>query len=133
MINRQDFVERRKQKRSKVKDDAFVKFYKPRFFNLGKPRIIKSAAIIDISLGGLAFQYVGCAMMSHDLYELSIANTTGAIKIDKVPFQAVSDFSISRLSNSNFIRKCVIKFGWLNPAQKSQLASFIQNHTMGED
>ena len=129
----QDFVERRKQHRFKVKEDAFVKLYTPRFFKLGKPRIIKSATIIDISIGGLAFQYVDCVMLSHDFYELSIFNTTGAIKIDKVPFKAVSDFSISRLSNSKFIRRCGIKFGGLNPAQKSELASLIQNHAIGED
>ena len=57
IISKKDFVERRKQLRVKIKEGAFVELHKPRLFNLGKPRIIKSFSIIDISVNGLAFQY----------------------------------------------------------------------------
>jgi len=57
MFIRSNFAERRKYNRFKVAEGAFAKFHKPRLFKLIKPRIVKSAPIIDISLEGLAFQY----------------------------------------------------------------------------
>ena len=134
MISKKDFVERRKQLRVKIKEGAFVEFHKPRLFNLGKPRIIKSFSIIDMSLNGLAFQYADRNMWSYDFNQLSISKTISKTddKIEKVPFKAVSDFSVSRLANSRFIRRCGVKFGKLTLAQKSQLVSFIRNHAISE-
>ena len=130
MITRKDFVEQRKQNRLKVKEGALVEFHKPRLLNLGNPRIAYSAAIIDISIGGLAFEYTGRHMLSPDFYKLSISTTSDKIKIYEVPFKAVSDFPISRLSNSEFIRRRGIKFGELTPNQKFQLETFINKHSI---
>jgi len=132
MTIKKHIVERRKQSRFKIKGRAFVEFQKHRFFKLGKPHVIKSAEIIDVSLEGLAFQYTDRNMWAHDFNELSISKTDDDIKIGNIPFKAVSDFSVSRLSNSMFIRRCGIKFGELTPAQKLQLDYFIRNHTVGE-
>ena len=128
MISRKGFVERRKQNRFKVKEGAFVEFYKPPLFKWGKPRIVKTASIIDISIEGLAFQYIDLKMLSFDFYELSVFKSAGEIKINKIPFKAVSDFSISRLSNSKLIRRCGIKFEKLTPYQQSQLRRLIQHY-----
>jgi len=132
MITRKDFVERRRYNRAKIKGEAFVELYKPRFFKLGKPRFVKSASIVDISLGGLAFQYTDQNMWTADFNKLSIAKTAEKIKIDRVPFIAVSDFLTSRISDSSFTRRRGVKFGELTSTQKSQLAYFIQNQTMSE-
>ena len=132
MIAKSNFVERRKHNRVIIKEGAFVEFYKPRLFKLGKPRILKSASIIDISTGGLAFQYIDRNMWSPDFFELSISKTADKIKIDEVQFKAVSDFSISRLSNSKFTRRRGVKFEKLTSTQKSQLFHLIQNQTIGD-
>jgi hypothetical protein len=68
-------------------------------------------------------------MWSPEYNKLSISKTPDEIKIDKVPFKAVSDFSESRLPNAKFLRRCGIKFGELTPNQKNQLYYFIQEHT----
>lgn len=130
MTTRKDLVERRRHNRAKIKGEAFVEFYKPRLFKLGKPRIVFSAAIIDISGGGLAFEYNGRHMLFPDFYQLSISTTADKIKIGEVPFKVASDFSISRLSNSKFIRRCGVQFGELTPNKKFQLDAFIKNHTI---
>ena len=134
IVSKKDFVERRKQLRVKIKEGAFVEFHKPRLFNLGKPRIIKSFSIIDISVKGLAFQYVDRNMWSHDFNPLSISKSISKTddKIGKVPFKAVSDFIVSRHANSILIKRCGVKFGKLTLAQKSQLVSFIRNHAISE-
>ena len=130
MIAKGNSVERRKHDRVKVKEDAIVELYKPRLFKLGKPRIVKSAPIVDISLGGLAFQYTDRSMWTADFNALSIARTSEKIKIDSLPFIAVSDFLRSSISDSTFTRRRGVKFGELTSTQKSQLANFIQNQTV---
>ena len=132
MITRKDFAERRRHNRVRIKEGAFVEIYKPRLFKLGKPRTAYAGAIIDISGGGLAFEYSGHHMLSPDFYKLSIATTANKRKIDEVPFKAVSDFPISRLSESKFIRRRGVQFGELTPNQKLQLDSFIKNRTIVE-
>jgi len=130
MTTRKDSIERRRHNRAKIKGEAFVEFNKPRLIKLGKPRIAYSAAIIDISGGGLAFEYADRHMLSPDFYQLSISTTANNIKISEVPFKAVSDFPISRLSNSKFIRRRGVQFGELTPNKKFQLGAFIKNHTI---
>jgi len=132
MIVKSNFVERRKHNRVIIKEGAFVEFYKPRLFKLGKPRIVKSASIIDISKGGLAFQYIDRNMWPLDFFELSISKTADKIKIAEVQFKAVSDFSISQLSNSKFTRRRGVKFEKLTPTQQSQLSQLIQNQKIGD-
>ncbi len=126
MTIKSNIIERRKQHRFKVKEGAFAEFHKPRFFKLGKSRMVKSAPIINISIEGLAFEYTDGDMWSPEFNELSISKTADDIQIEKVPFKAISDFLTSRPSDSMFIRRCGVKFGDLTPTQKDQLHRFIQ-------
>ena len=118
MFIRSNFAERRKYNRFKVAEGAFAKFHKPRLFKLIKPRIVKSAPIIDISLEGLAFQYTDRTMWSPNFNELSISKAAVDVKIDNVPFKTISDFLASRFSDSTLIRRCGVKFGKLTPSEK---------------
>jgi len=124
------FVERRKKNRFKVKEGALVQFYKPPRFKLGKPRVIKSAPIIDISVGGLRFEYIARNMWPHNFDSLVISKASDKTRIDNVPFKAVSDFPISTLPNSTTLRSCGVKFMGLSPNQKSYLDSFIRDYTI---
>jgi len=129
MIIKSNFVERRKSYRFKAKEGTFAEFHKSSIFRLGKSRIVKSAQIVDISFDGLAFQYIDHTMWTPNFNELSISKAIDGIKIEKIPFKALSDFSISRLPNSLLKRRCGVKFGALTPNQKNQLHYFIQDHT----
>lgn len=125
-----NFVDRRLRHRFKAKEGSLVKFHKRRLFNLGKPHVAKSGSIIDISLEGLSFQYAARDMWSPDFHELSISSSEAAdgIKIDNLPFKAVSDFATTRLSPFMFNRRCGIKFKMLTLSQKHQLQRFIQHY-----
>jgi len=130
MIIRSHFIDRRKCVRFRAKEGTLAQFYKPRIFKLGRPGIVKSAQIFDICLDGLAFQYIDQNMWTPDFNELSISKGADEIKINKVPFKAVSDFSMFRFRKSLFKRRCGVKFEKLAPSQKHQLHYFIMKHTI---
>ena len=119
------FAELRKQNRFKIREGIIVAFQKPRLFNLGRPRIVKTASIIDINRRGLAFQYMSHKMWPADFNKLSILQITDEIEIDNVPYEVVSDFKASNFTKSKPIRKCGVKFGELTLNQ-----SILLNHLL---
>ena len=119
------FAELRKQGRFKIRDGIIVAFQKPRLFNLGKPRIVKTASITDINKRGLSFQYISNKMWPTDFNKLSILQTTDEIEIDNVPYEVVSDFKASNFTKSKPIRKCGVKFRELTLNQ-----SILLNHLL---
>lgn len=124
------FPERRRKNRFKTKKGALVQFIKLAPFKLGKPRVIKSAPIIDISLGGLRFEYIAHDMWTLNFDSLTISKASDKIRIDKVPFMAISDFPISKFPDGTTLRSCGVKFMGLSPYQKSHLNSFVRDHTI---
>ncbi len=130
MIIRSNFADRRKHHRFKVKEGALAEFYKPSLFKLGKPRVAKSAPLVELSAGGLTFQYISRNLWTQNLNELSISRPDNKLKIDKLPFKTVTDFSISRVENAMSLRRCGVKFEELTPTQKNQLHYFILDHTI---
>lgn len=125
MATTKGFVERRKYKRFKA-DETVAEFYKSRFFKIGKPRLVKSVPVVDISYGGIGFQYVARDMWPIDFDTLTISNVPDEISIDNVPFKTVADFPISKGANSKSTRRCCVKFGDLTPKQQSDLSALIQ-------
>lgn len=130
MSKKKNYVEMRKWHRFNVKEGAIVEFKKPRLFKLLKPRIVKFAPIIDISRGGLAFQYIDDEMWPATFNILSLRKTSEGFDIDNIPIRIVSDRAITSLSGAMFIRRCGIKFEELASFQKSQIDSFISIHTL---
>lgn len=130
MIIKSNFAERRKHHRFKVKEGALAEFYKPSLFKLRKPRITKSAPIVELSGGGLTFQYISRNLWTPNLNELSISEPDNKLKIGKLPFKTITDYSVSRVENAMSLRRCGVKFEELTPNQKYQLHYFIQNHTI---
>jgi len=129
-IERKRLIERRRPGRFKAKEGVVVEFSKPRFFNLLKPRVVKSAHIIDISNEGLAFEYEGRKMWTTDFKELSISVSGDDEKIDSVPFKIISDRKIANFSESVYGRRCGVQFGQLAAHHRSQIHHFIKNHTI---
>ncbi len=130
MVKRKEHIEMRKWHRFNVKEGAIVEFRKPRLFKFLKHRLVKFAPIIDISRGGLAFQYIDDKMWTDAFHMLAIKRTSEEFEIDNIPIRIVSDRAITSLSAAMFIRRCGIKFEELAPFQKSQIDSFISLHTL---
>ena len=123
------FAELRQQDRFRIREGIIVAFQKPRLFNLGKPRTVKTASIIDINRKGLSFQYISHKMWPPDFNKLSILQTTDEIEIDNVPYEVVSDFKASNYAKSKPIRKCGVKFGELTLNQAILLNHLLLNYT----
>jgi hypothetical protein len=123
------FAELRKQNRFKLREGIIVAFQKPRLFNLGRPRIVKTASIIDINRRGLAFKYMSHKMWPADFNKLSILQTTDEIEIDNLPYEVVSDFKAPNFTKSKPIRKCGVKFGELTLNQTILLNHLLLDYT----
>lgn len=123
------FAELRKQNRFIIREGVIVAFQKPRLFNLGKHRIVKTASIIDINRRGLAFQYISHKMWPADFNKLAILKTTDEIEIDNVTYVVVSDLKSPNFTNIKPIRKCGIKFGELTLNQTILVNHLLLNYT----
>ena len=124
MIEAQELVEKRKHKRMEVKDGAFV---------LLGPHSTKLGRIIDIGMGGLSFSHMASERPSIGLFELDIFIIDGDFYLERVLFEATSDFKTYENPFSSItMRRSGVRFGELGHNQVSQLEHFIQNYTIGE-
>ncbi len=124
MTSRNELVERRKHRRYQVPTDAFVGIG-PDFIKVGRGR--------DISMGGLAFSYVGSEEPSNGSY-LDVFLTDSNLYLGHLPINPISDCELVNKTpfSSITMRRCAVKFRKLNRSQKSRLEHFIQNHAVGE-
>lgn len=102
--------------------------YKPSLFNLGKPVMVKLGPIKDIGMQGLAVQYVDQKNLLRNVGELSIVIPDDQIIVDKIKFEAVTDFEVANLPDSRKIRTLCVHFHKLLPMQKIQLERFIDEY-----
>ncbi|MCP4111101.1 MAG: PilZ domain-containing protein [Desulfobacteraceae bacterium] len=115
-------TERRKYRRYRAIDGIITM--------LGFPSKIMGS-ILDMSHGGLSFQYIVDNEPPYESMELDILYTDKLIYIDKVPFKAVFDIDICDGTSSALfpLRRCGVKFGELTNEQKGQLEHLILNYT----
>ncbi len=124
MIEAQKLVERRKYRRTQVRDGAFV---------LLGPNSTKLGRIIDIGIGGLAFSHMARERPSSELFELDIFIIDSDFYLERVLFETISDFKTHENPFSSItMRRSGVRFGELGHNQVSQLEKFIQNHTISE-
>lgn len=102
--------------------------HKPSLLKLGKTVMVKLGPIKDIGMQGLAVQYVDQKNLLRNVNELSIAIPDGRIVVDKIKFEAVTDFEVGELPKSGKIRTLCVHFTRLLPLQKIQLERFIDEH-----
>jgi hypothetical protein len=121
--DRKQVEEQREHKRFQVPKSAFV--------GLG-PYDTKVGQIIDMSMGGLAFRYVGSEEPSDG--ELDIFLSERDYYVGKIRFKTVSDFEMATQAPSCPVtmRRTGVQFRKLTHHQTSQLEYFIQNYTLGE-
>ena len=99
MMERKDFIERRKQNRFKVRDDAFVSI---------KSDKDKIGPIGDISGDGFAFTYVGKKDQIYGPLEVDIFYAGSGLYVQKIQSKTISDFKIDKKAprGSLAIRQC---------------------------
>ncbi len=119
-----EFVERRRFRRFKVKDGAFA---------ASIPDSKKLGQIIEMAKGGLSFIYIDPG----DAFEetaLEIFVADGEFYISKLPVNVVSDTPVpNRLSiNPIAVRRQGVEFADLTPEQISAIDSFLQHYTVGD-
>lgn len=126
-MNKKVLVERRKHKRFKVKDGAFVMF---------RPQCLRSTMsgrITDISKGGLSFLYLADEECVKGSFELSILVPYRGFNVLNVPAKTVSDFEIpgDGPASSMITRRRSVQFVGLTQNHVSELESFVRDYTVG--
>ncbi len=121
MMNRNNFIERRKQDRFKVRDGAFASV---------KSDEDKTGPIRDISRDGFAFRYIGKEGEIYGPLEVDIFYAGSGLYVQKVRSKTISDFKIDKKapSSSLAIRQCCVQFCELTDDQISSLDNFIQKY-----
>jgi hypothetical protein len=131
MTKRKGVAERRQHKRFQVHDGAFA-VLRPRSDIWGQVIDIVGQ-IADISRTGLMFRYIAGENPSHEPFELDIVLAGDGFRLDKIPFQTVSDVDVADESSftPTTVRRQGVQFGALTHDQTAQLQHFILNHTTG--
>ncbi len=132
MIPNREIVDHREHQRYRVPTNSYI--------SLGSDDPIMGQ-IIDISVGGIAFRYMGSAELPDESH-LDIFLTEGDLCLSKVPFRTVSDYEIPNTVlcktvdpipiSCRTMRRSGLQFGELTPDQQAQLEQCLQNHTIGE-
>lgn len=120
-----EFVERRRLKRFKVKEGIFAVLM---------PDSQKLGQILDMGKGGLSFLYIDSGTAPDESRELDIFVAGQKFYLAKLPVQIVSDIRIPNKIPINpiVIRRHGIQFRELTSDQASLLEAFIQQYTAGE-
>jgi len=126
-MKKKNRVERRKHQRFRVREGVFAV--------LG-PDSAKIGTIIDISMTGLAFNYIYMDDPSDGedkSFELNIFFAEESLYLKKIKFQVVTDQQPPKIPFSSInLRRCGVRFDNLKPSQTSELEHFIRNYTVGE-
>ena len=126
VVNRSEFVERRKFERFQVNDGGVALVTSP------GPYSTVVGDIMDISMAGLSFRYVSGQAVSEKVSELTIASPDYEICLRNLPIETISDFEMAKMPfGSMSPRRHSLKFGGLTEDQTSHLEHFIMNHTAG--
>lgn len=129
MIKNNRMKQDRRYDRYQLSGGARVMVPVPRLSGLLKPKWIELGPVIDVSYGGLAFQYVEKDDFGTDMQEITVRVPPNQPVLEKIPVQTVSDSVVSEIPAMGKIRRCGVKFGELNRKQKISLVKFLQNYT----
>ena len=120
---------RRKWKRFTIQSGALVILQKPRVMGfLGQARV-KFGPIVNISMGGLAVQYIENKPRTKKYKELSILIPGNKPILDRISFEVIADFSIAELPDGKKIRNRCVKFNQMTSYHTFQLDDFIREYS----
>ena len=119
-------TERRKFQRFKVAYGAYA---------VAGPEAAKLGQIKDISMGGLAFNYLADEARSQRCNELDIIIRQYSMRIEHLPVKTISDFELAQQNvfSTVKLRQLGVQFGELTPDQTSQLEHLLKTHTSWTD
>ncbi len=119
-------VDRRRHERFKLKEDGASVLFKP------YPAI--SGRIIDISNGGLAFDYLAEKRETTDSLVLRLVSTSFDPSSASVSAKTIWDVRIGQKSplGSEATRRCGVAFEDMTDDRKSDMNRFIKAHTTGK-
>lgn len=123
-------IQRRKWKRFKIKGSAIVMLHKERVIAIGQPKLIELGPVIDISIGGLAVQYLESKQRSGDATTLSISIPNGGIAVRDLDFRVITDKLMAKLPDGKIIHNRCLEFTHISPQKRYQLESFINHYAM---
>jgi len=129
MNTKMQLTRRRKWKRYKTKGGAIALLHKSRFLDIGKPKLIELGPVIDISMGGLAAQYVESKSRQQDSETISISIPSFGVILADLQCRIVLEKVVASLPNGKKIYSRCVEFVKLTSVQKLQLESFIRKHT----
>ena len=129
MRTKMQITRRRKWKRYKIKGGAIVLLHKPRLIEIGKPKLIELGPVIDISMGGLAVQYIESKSRKQDSDTISIAIPSLKVTLDDLQCRAISEKVVASMPDGKQIYNRCVEFVNLTSVQNLQLESFIRKHT----
>jgi hypothetical protein len=120
-----EFVERRRLKRFKVKEGAFAALM---------PDSNKLGQILDLGKGGLSFLYFDTGEAADESTALDIYVAGNRFYLSKLPIKIVSDIRVPNKIPINPIvmRRQGVQFGEMTPEQTSALDSFMRQYTTGK-
>jgi hypothetical protein len=125
MKNEKEAIDRRQQKRFKLKPGAVV------LLDQNWPESTIVGNILDISPNGIAVQIVGDEDIPESTYELGVACTEPHSFLGKLPVKAVSDFSMAKIPFGSLVpRRLGMKFGPLTDEQTSELENYIRDNAV---
>lgn len=124
MTNPRVQSENRNHKRFRPTEAVFV-MLKPSHTHVGR--------LIDISMGGLAFDYLVDGVLPKPPAELEIFVKGGAFRMNGIPCEAIwANTTDEGRVTSIRKRKCGVRFGKLTDHQKAKLKELIETYTTGE-
>lgn len=129
MSEKMPITRRRKWKRYKIKGGAIVLLQKPRLMDIGKPKMIELGPVIDISMGGLAVQFVESKSRRQESQTISISIPSTGVTLPNLQCEIISEKVITALPNGKQIYNRCLEFLNLTSVQNLQLESFIRKHT----
>jgi hypothetical protein len=118
--------ERRKTVRFLPQTETYVAL-RPKFTKLGR--------LIDISKGGLAFQYIGPKEEGRGPTQLDLFTGNNGFYLSRLPCKVIYDISLLKKETPSppmEPRRCALEFGEPTEAQAAQLESYLANHVDGE-
>lgn len=119
-------TERRKFQRYKVAYGAYA---------VAGPEAAKLGQIKDISMGGLAFNYLADEARSQRCNELDIIIRQYSLRIEHLPVKTISDFELAQKNvfSTVKLRQLGVQFGQLTSDQTTQLEHLLKTHTSWTD
>jgi len=125
------FPHRRKWKRFALKGGATVVLEKPHIKGLLGQSNIDLGPIVNISMGGLASQYIEKRRRMSKTDRLSIKMPDKSIVVDKISYRTIADFKIAELPDGKKIRNRCVEFLNMSSFQTFRLDDFIKAYSIG--